>query len=138
MKAELVVIGAGAAGLMAAGTAAENGVDTILLERNERPARKDMITGKGRCNVTNDCRSLQDLITFVPVNGRFLYSAFSNFMPADTIDFFESRGVPLKKERGNRVFPVSDKASDIVDCLVSYAAKNGVRTVNAVFQQQFS
>ena len=131
VKAELVVIGAGAAGLMAAGTAAENGVDTILLERNERPARKVMITGKGRCNVTNDCRSLQDLITFVPVNGRFLYSAFSNFMPADTIDFFESRGVPLKKERGNRVFPVSDKASDIVDCLVSYAAKNGVRTVNA-------
>ena len=130
MTAQLIVIGAGAAGLMAAGTAARLGVDTILIERNERPARKVMITGKGRCNVTNACTSLQDLIASVPVNGRFLYSAFSRFMPADTIDFFESRGVPLKKERGNRVFPVSDKAVDIVDCLVSYAQKSGARIVN--------
>ena len=130
MKTQLLVIGAGAAGLMAAGTAAGSGVDTILLERNDRPARKVMITGKGRCNVTNACPSLQDLIANVPVNGRFLYSAFSRFMPSDTVDFFESRGVPLKKERGSRVFPVSDKAVDIVDCLVSFAEKSGVHIVN--------
>ena len=130
MKTQLLVIGAGAAGLMAAGTAAQCGVDTVLLERNERPARKVMITGKGRCNVTNACSSLQDLIANVPVNGRFLYSAFSRFMPSDTVDFFESRGVPLKKERGNRVFPVSDKAVDIVDCLVSFAEKSGVKIIN--------
>lgn len=130
MNTQLLVIGAGAAGLMAAGTAAGCGVDTILLERNEKPARKVMITGKGRCNVTNACSSLQDLIANVPVNGRFLYSAFSRFMPADTVEFFESRGVPLKKERGNRVFPVSDKAADIVDCLVSFAHKGGARFVS--------
>ena len=130
MKTQLLVIGAGAAGLMAAGTAAGSGVDTILLERNDRPARKVMITGKGRCNVTNACPSLQDLIANVPVNGRFLYSAFSRFMPSDTVDFFESRGVPLKKERGNRVFPVSDKAVDIVDCLVDYAHKSGAKLIN--------
>ena len=130
MKTQLLVIGAGAAGLMAAGTAAQCGVDTVLLERNERPARKVMITGKGRCNVTNACSSLQDLIANVPVNGRFLYSAFSRFMPSDTVDFFESRGIPLKKERGNRVFPVSDKAVDIVDCLVSFAEKSGVKIIN--------
>ncbi len=130
MKTQLLVIGAGAAGLMAAGTAAQCGVDTVLLERNERPARKVMITGKGRCNVTNACSSLQNLIANVPVNGRFLYSAFSRFMPSDTVDFFESRGVPLKKERGNRVFPVSDKAVDIVDCLVSFAEKSGVKIIN--------
>lgn len=130
MKTQLLVIGAGAAGLMAAGTAAQCGVDTVLLERNERPARKVMITGKGRCNVTNACSSLQDLIANVPVNGRFLYSAFSRFMPSDTVDFFESRGVPLKKERGNRVFPVSDKAVDIVDCLVSFAEKSGAKIIN--------
>ncbi|MEE1139097.1 MAG: NAD(P)/FAD-dependent oxidoreductase [Acutalibacteraceae bacterium] len=121
MRTSLLVIGAGAAGLMAAGTAANEGVETLILERNERPARKLMITGKGRCNVTNNCNSLQELISNVPRNGRFLYGAFSRFMPADVIDFFESRGVELKTERGNRVFPVSDNASDIVDALHSYA-----------------
>ncbi|MBR4857622.1 MAG: NAD(P)/FAD-dependent oxidoreductase [Clostridia bacterium] len=121
MKTTLLVIGAGAAGLMAAGTAANEGVETLILERNERPARKLMITGKGRCNVTNNCNSLQELISNVPRNGRFLYGAFSRFMPADVIDFFEGRGVELKTERGNRVFPVSDNAADIVDALHSYA-----------------
>ncbi len=121
MRTSLLVIGAGAAGLMAAGTAANEGVETLILERNERPARKLMITGKGRCNVTNNCNSLQDLISNVPKNGRFLYGAFSRFMPADVMDFFESRGVELKTERGNRVFPVSDNAADIVDALHSYA-----------------
>jgi predicted Rossmann fold flavoprotein len=130
MNAQLVVVGAGASGLMAAGTAAGLSVDTVLVERNDRPARKVMITGKGRCNVTNAVTSLDDLISAVPVNGRFLYSAFSRFMPADTIEFFESRGVPLKKERGNRVFPVSDKAVDIVDSLTAFAHKSGAKLIN--------
>lgn len=93
----------------------------LLLERNARPARKVMITGKGRCNVTNACNLLNDLIANVPVNGRFLYGAFSRFMPSDTMDFFEEQGVPLKIERGNRVFPESDRAVDIVDALCRYA-----------------
>lgn len=121
MKTSLLVIGAGAAGLIAAGVASNNGVETLILERNDRPARKVMITGKGRCNVTNNCNSLQELISNVPRNGRFLYGAFSRFMPSDVIDFFEGRGVELKTERGNRVFPVSDNAADIVDALISYA-----------------
>ena len=129
MKTSLLVIGGGAAGLMAAGTASNEGVETIVLERNERPARKVMITGKGRCNVTNNCASLQELIQNVPRNGRFLYGAFSRFMPSDVMDFFESRGVELKTERGNRVFPVSDNAVDIVDALVSYA-KSRARIMN--------
>ncbi len=123
MKTSLLVVGAGAAGLMAAGTAAHEGVETIVLERNERPARKLMITGKGRCNVTNNCASLQELISNVPRNGRFLYGAFSRYMPSDVIDFFENNGVELKTERGNRVFPVSDNAVDIVDSLVAYAKR---------------
>ncbi len=123
MRTSLLVIGGGAAGLLAAGTASHEGVETLVLERNERPARKLMITGKGRCNVTNNCSSLQDLISNVPRNGRFLYGAFSRFMPADVIEFFENSGVELKTERGNRVFPVSDNAADIVDALVSYAKK---------------
>ena len=121
MKTSLLVIGGGAAGLMAAGTSSHMNAETIVLERNERPARKLMITGKGRCNVTNNCPSLQELISNVPRNGRFLYGAFSRFMPSDVIDFFEGRGVELKTERGNRVFPVSDNAADIVDALVGYA-----------------
>lgn len=129
MKTSLLVIGGGAAGLMAAGAAANEGVETIVLERNERPARKLMITGKGRCNVTNNCTSLQELIANVPRNGRFLYGAFSKFMPSDVIDFFESRGVELKTERGNRVFPVSDNAADIVDALAAYA-KSRARFMN--------
>ena len=121
MRTSLLVIGGGAAGLMAAGTSSHMDVETIVLERNERPARKLMITGKGRCNVTNNCNALQELISNVPRNGRFLYGAFSRFMPSDVIDFFEGRGVELKTERGNRVFPVSDNAVDIVDALVGYA-----------------
>lgn len=121
MRTSLLVIGGGAAGLMAAGTSSHMNAETIVLERNERPARKLMITGKGRCNVTNNCNALQELISNVPRNGRFLYGAFSRFMPSDVIEFFEDRGVELKTERGNRVFPVSDNAVDIVDALVGYA-----------------
>ncbi len=125
IMSKVIVVGGGAAGLVAAGKAASNGHSVTILERNEKPARKVMITGKGRCNVTNNCTALDELINSVPVNGRFLYSAFSRFMPSDTIELFEGLSVPLKIERGNRVFPVSDHASDIVDALFKYARSNG-------------
>lgn len=124
---DLIVIGGGAAGLMAAGTAAQRGLSVTLIERNDKLARKVAITGKGRCNVTNSCPLLNDLISNVPVNGRFLYGAFSRFTTDDTIDFFEGLGVPLKIERGNRVFPVSDRALDIVDALNKFITVNGVK-----------
>ncbi len=123
MSKRIVVIGGGAAGLMAAGVAGQNGNKVTVLEKNARPARKVMITGKGRCNVTNDT-DVSGLIRSVNKNGKFLYSAFSEFSALDTKDFFEGRGVPLKTERGNRVFPVSDKSVDIVDALVSFAREN--------------
>ena len=126
---DVLIIGGGAAGLMAAGTVSMTGKSVTILERNDRPARKVMITGKGRCNVTNNCTELDKLIENVPQNGRFLYSAFSNFMPSDTMELFEDMGVPLKTERGGRVFPVSDKAVDIVDALVSFATDDGAQIV---------
>ena len=94
-----------------------------VVEKNSRPARKVMITGKGRCNVTNNC-DINSLIANTTKNGKFLYSAFGNFNSADTMNFFEEHGVPLKTERGNRVFPVSDRAVDIVDALVKAVQKN--------------
>ena len=126
---DVLIIGGGAAGLRAAGTVSMTGKSVTVLERNDRPARKVMITGKGRCNVTNNCTELDKLIENVPQNGRFLYSAFSNFMPSDTMELFEDMGVPLKTERGGRVFPVSDKAVDIVDALVSFATDDGAQIV---------
>ena len=122
---DAIVIGAGAAGMIAAGTAAQNGLRVLLLEKKERPGRKLMITGKGRCNVTNSCPS-EEVIAAVPTNGRFLYSALARFAPEDTMRFFEGLGVPLKVERGNRVFPQSDHASDIVDALVHFVRSNHV------------
>lgn len=127
MDKKIIVIGAGAAGTMAAGTAAQNGAEVILFERNEKIARKVMITGKGRCNVTNNVSDTQEFISNIPGNGRFLYGAFSSFNSQDTIVFFENYGVPLKVERGNRVFPVSDKAVDIVDALNKYITVNKVQ-----------
>jgi predicted Rossmann fold flavoprotein len=129
----IVIIGGGAAGLAAAISASEkykNQAEVTLIEKNERPARKVMITGKGRCNVTNNC-NVDTLIANVPKNGKFLYSAFSGFTPNDVISFFETAGVPLKTERGNRVFPVSDKAVDIVDSLVKIAKSGGTNFINA-------
>ena len=126
---KVLVIGAGAAGMMAAGTAAQFGAKVTLLEKNPRVGRKVMITGKGRCNVTNHC-DVPTFIANVPVNGRFLYSAASHFPPEDVMAFFESLGVPLKTERGNRVFPVSDKAVDIVDALRAFVLDSGVTIIN--------
>lgn len=126
---KIIIIGGGAAGLIASATAAGRGENVTVIEKNSRPARKVMITGKGRCNVTNACFDLDDLINSVVTNKRFMYSAFSSFMPYDTIALIEEMGVPTKIERGNRVFPESDKAVDIVDALVKNAKQNGVKFV---------
>ena len=112
MSKGLVVVGGGAAGMMAAVSAAERGARVTLLEPNERLGKKLNITGKGRCNVTNNA-DVQTLLANVPRNGKFLYSAFSRFDGRDAMAFFASIGVPLKTERGNRVFPVSDRAFDV-------------------------
>ena len=122
---KVIVIGGGAAGLMAAYSAATNGHSVTVIEKNPRPARNILVTGKGRCNVTNNC-SIEELMSNVTTNGRFLYSAFNAFGSQDTMEFFENHKVPLKTERGNRVFPVSDKAMDIADALVFAAKKSGV------------
>lgn len=122
----IAVIGGGAAGMMAAVTAARAGARVTLFEQNERFGRKLRITGKGRCNLTNHC----DRDTFfanVPNNARFLFSAWSRFDTAATEAFFEELGVPLKVERGNRVFPVSDSATDVVDALVRACRESGVK-----------
>lgn len=126
---KIVIIGAGASGLMAAAESAKKGNDVTVIEKMQRPARKILISGKGRCNVTNACFDMEELISNVPTNPRFLYSAFSNFMPYDTIAFLEEMGVETKIERGNRVFPVSDKAVDIVDALVRNAKNCGVKII---------
>ena len=125
----VAVIGAGAAGLMAAGMAAQQGACVVLFEHNEKVGRKIAITGKGRCNVTNNCDS-QTFLANIPQNPRFLYSALDAFSIQDTMDFFEKLGVPLKTERGNRVFPVSDKALDIVDALYGWVRRCGVNVVH--------
>ena len=125
-----VVIGGGAAGLMAAAACAARGKDTLVVEKMPVCAKKVCITGKGRCNVTNACFDLPELISNVPRNPRFLYSAFSNLMPYDTMSFCEDLGVPLKVERGNRVFPASDHAKDIANALIKHAADMGVRFIH--------
>ncbi len=126
----VIVIGAGAAGMMAAGTAASLGKSVIVIEKNKILGKKLLITGKGRCNVTNSAE-VEDLIQNVPVNGSFLYSAFYTFSNADVIDFFERMGVPLKNERGGRVFPDSDKSEDIVNALKRYMYQNNVVITHA-------
>ncbi|MCM1022625.1 MAG: NAD(P)/FAD-dependent oxidoreductase [Prevotella sp.] len=114
---------------MAACTAAKRGKKVLLFERNDRVGRKLAITGKGRCNVTNNCTD-EEFFSNIPVGGKFLYSAYSNFNCRDCMDFFESLGVPLKTERGNRVFPVSDRAGDIVSALENACTENGVTVVH--------
>ena len=129
-RAELVVIGGGPAGMLCAATAAERGLKVVLLEKNAQLGRKLRITGKGRCNLTNAC----DVKTFmrnIPGDGRFLYSALSRFGPTETMAFFEGLGLPLKVERGNRVFPVSDRANDVAEALIRLCRRRGVQLLQA-------
>lgn len=126
---KIIVIGAGAAGLMASIKASEKGNEVILLDSNEKCGRKLYITGKGRCNVTNNI-SISEFVKNIVTNSKFMYSALNQFTPNDTIEFFNSCGVELVTERGNRVFPKSYKSSDIIDCLVNECKKNKVRIIN--------
>lgn len=128
MKTEVFIIGAGAAGLMCAVQSAWLGHEVVVAEHERHPAQKLNITGKGRCNVTNNC-DVQTVLNNIPRNSKFLYSALSRFTPEDTMAFFESLGVELKTERGNRVFPVSDSAKDISGALINAAKQAGVRFV---------
>ena len=124
------VVGGGAAGLMAAIHAARYGAAVTVFERNDRCGKKLRITGKGRCNVTNHC-TRDEFFANIPANAKFLYSAWDRFSSADTEAFFEELGVPLKVERGNRVFPVSDRAGDVVEALVRECRRLGVAVRNA-------
>lgn len=123
---DVIVIGGGAAGLMAAGRAAERGRRVLLLEKNKRLGEKLRISGGGRCNITNVEEDLKTLLSNYGEAEKFLYSAFSEFGMKDTLNFFESRGMPLKVEDRKRAFPVSEKAIDVVDILTKYASKEGV------------
>ena len=129
MRFDTLIIGAGAAGTIAAITAAKSGRKVAVIEKNGKAGKKLRITGKGRCNVTNACDT-DELMKNIPVNGRFLYSAFSKFPPQSVMEFFEEAGVPLKIERGNRVFPVSDSADDIVSALENQMKKYNVTLIH--------
>lgn len=126
LKADAVVVGGGPAGMLCSAVAAERGLDVILLEPQKILGRKLRITGKGRCNVTNNC-DVKEMMRNIPGDGRFLYSALNRFPPAATMELFESLGVKLKTERGNRVFPVSDNANDVASALIAYMKRSGVR-----------
>ena len=118
--ARVLIVGAGAAGLMAAGAAVRQGHQVTVLEHTDKPGQKILVTGKGRCNVTNDCPA-EEFLRHVRTNPRFLYSSLGAFPPAKTMELFEALGVELKVERGRRVFPVSDKAEEIRQALLRYA-----------------
>ncbi len=124
----VIVIGAGAAGLIAAGTAAQYARKVILIEKNDKVGKKLRITGKGRCNITNACE-IEDMISMYPVNGKFLYSALYTFTNDDIVTLLNEQGVETKVERGGRVFPVSDDARDVVDAMRRYALKDNVELV---------
>ena len=128
MMYDVIVVGGGASGLMAAGTAASLGKSTLLIEKMPRTGRKILITGKGRCNVTNNC-DIETFLNNTVSNPKFLYSALRSFSPQDTMEFFEKLGVSLKTERGNRVFPISDRAMDIADALYKHCKNNSVKVL---------
>lgn len=125
---DIIVIGGGAAGMMAAAAASARGARVAILERNDKPGKKLRITGKGRCNLTNDC-AVSEVLANITTGGRFLQSSLNGFTPRDAMDFFESIGVPLKTERGGRVFPQSDEASTVADALWRHTKKNGVEYI---------
>ena len=129
LSADAVVIGGGAAGMLCSAVAAERGLDVILIEPNKVLGRKLRITGKGRCNVTNNC-DIKEFLNNIPGDGRFLYSALNRLSPRDTMELFEGLGVRLKTERGSRVFPVSDNANDVAGALQRYLNRAGVRVVH--------
>lgn len=129
-RTSVAVIGGGAAGMMTAATAARLGAAVTLFEREEKRGRKLGITGKGRCNLTNDC-TRDEFLENVPRNPRFMFASFAAFGPHDVKEYFEGLGVPLKVERGRRVFPVSDRAGDIVFALAREVDSSGCRTVHA-------
>ncbi len=131
---DVIVIGGGSAGLMAAGTAAKNGKKTLLIEKNPVLGKKLLITGKGRCNLTNYC-DVSELIENVPRNGKFLINAFHRFSSEDTVSFFNDLGLATKVERGNRVFPISDKAKDVVESMIKYAIGNGVEVIHSAARE---
>lgn len=124
--ANVLVIGGGAAGLLAGIAAAQSGAQIVILEKMRRPGKKILITGKGRCNITNNC-DLQEIIKNIPGNGRFLNSALRRFTNQDIVQLLEDNGLPTKVERGGRVFPVSDKAADVVDTFVKIYKNYGGR-----------
>jgi len=123
MKYDVAVIGGGSAGMIAAGRAGELGSRVVLIEKNKDLGTKLLITGKGRCNITNKGDGLKEIINRFGKNGKFLFSAFSKFGVDETINFFESKGLKTKIERGGRVFPVSDKSRDVLDVLIKYLRK---------------
>ena len=125
---DVAVVGGGAAGMMAAISAAELGATVAVLEKNPYLGKKLRITGKGRCNVTNNC-TVQEMLEAVRTNSKFLYGAINRFTPADTMDFFEDCGVRLKTERGRRVFPVSDSATEVRDAMEKRMRSLGVRVI---------
>ena len=126
MGHDVIVVGGGPAGMFAAITAAGQGAKVLLLEQNDRLGKKLLITGKGRCNVTNHCTA-QEILQNIPRNGRFLYSAMDAFPPQKIMDFLQEHGCPLKTERGNRVFPVSDRSMSVLDCLRGQMKASGVQ-----------
>ena len=125
-----IIIGGGPAGMFAAITAAGEGQKVLLLERNDRLGKKLLITGKGRCNVTNNCTA-QEVLQNTPRNGRFLFSAMTAFPPEKIMNFFENNGCALKTERGNRVFPISDRSQSILECLQKELRRKGVTVQTA-------
>lgn len=124
---KVVVIGGGAAGMIASGILAERGYKTILLEKNNILGKKLLITGKGRCNITNDSNNIDNIMKNIPRNGKFMFSALNNFSNRDIKKFFLKRGLKLKVERGGRIFPESDKAKDVVVCLEKYINEKNVK-----------
>lgn len=128
LRHRVVVLGGGAAGMMAAGAASEAGAKVVLVEQNDRLGKKLAITGKGRCNVTNAC-TVEEVLKNIPRNARFLYSALEAFPPEAAMAFFEAHGCPLKVERGNRVFPTSDKSVSVIDALEQGLRTGGVEIV---------